>query len=216
MSKKAFTLAEMLLALTVMGIVASLTIPILMQNTNQAVLKRDFSNLSQAALLIRNEVGGTLANAFPGNQLGSEALKEAFKQKLSYLKDCSGSSSFGGNVAGGASAGNCWHADNAWKLGDGTGEHAMDRPGLILNNGTLLYFEMVKSDCSNQTGDYKSCGIIYFDVSGFKTPNTFGKDIFAVNITENEIIPWGAKKYAENTCTDGGTGYGCASVYLYQ
>jgi len=41
MNKKGFTLAEILITLTVIGVVAALTIPTLLQNTNQAELNNE-------------------------------------------------------------------------------------------------------------------------------------------------------------------------------
>jgi len=228
--KQGFTLAEILITLTVIGVVAALTIPTLLQNTNQAelktALKRDFADFSQATLSIVNDNGGSLANAFrngAGGALDSENLKNAYKSKLSYIKDCSGTSDFGGTSTSGASGEGCWHATNNWKFLNGTLRTSMSYPALILSNGTLVFIGMSKSDCTQKVGDFYRCGWIYFDVNGFKMPNTMGKDIFNAMLTENGLLPTGAKNFFDpssdcNLSNTMGTnnGYGCTAKYLYE
>jgi len=223
--KHGFTLAEILITLTVIGVVAALTIPTLLQNTNQAelktALKRDFADLSQATLSIKNDLGGSLVNAFPGEGLGSDALKNAYRGKLNYIKECGGTGSWG-TSGNGASADGCWHAADGWQYLNGTKfSGTMTTPGLILNNGTLMYLYITSSSCSTLVGDYYRCGEITFDVNGFKKPNTVGKDIFVAVITNDGILPMGARGYNDpdtsiNGCYSTAYGYGCAAKYLYE
>ena len=226
MSRKAFTLAEILITLTVISVVAALTIPTLLQNTNQAelktALKRDFADLSQATLSIKNDNGGSLVNVFRngvGNALDSENLKNAFKDKLSYIKECRSTNLWGGNGTG-ASAEGCWHAANNWSYLNGskiTGP--INTSGLVLSNGTLVYFEVYSSNCTYTRGqDSTVCSEIYFDVNGFKTPNTIGKDIFQAYITGRaDLVPSGGiTEEAAKSCDPSGKGQNCTALYLYQ
>ena len=225
MSRKAFTLAEILITLTVIGVIAALTIPTLLQNTNQAefkvALKRDFADLQQATLSIKNDAGGSLVNAFrngTGDAKDSENLKNAYREKLSYIKDCSGTADNGGITNGGASTLGCWHTSNNWKYLNGSTIPGSNTPGLILSNGTLAYFGMYKSDCSRPDGDYTVCGYIDFDVNGFKKPNTVGKDIFELALTDSGLIPTGARGSIDPStdCTPTGNGFSCTAKYLYE
>jgi len=233
---KGFTLAEILITLTVIGVVAALTIPTLLQNTQQAelktALKRDFADLSQATLLIKNDAGGTLVNAFrngAGDGLDSENLKNAYKGKLNYIKECSGTAAYGGSGTGASGEGGCWHGTNNWELLNSTKNLGSQNPGLILNNGTLMFFGLEKSDCMldlSFTGGavtYKRCAAITIDVNGFKKPNVLGKDIFQFSLTSDSLIPAGAQGFfvPEITCIPGSTdsgnnGYGCTAKYLYE
>ena len=225
MGRKGFTLAEILITLTVIGIVAALTIPTLLQNTNQAelktALKREFADLQQATLLIKNDNGGSLVNAFrnsTGDLKDSENLKNAYKAKLSYIKECSGDPTYGGSGTG-ASAEGCWHVQ--WKKLNGTSINPMNYPGLILSNGTLMWFYIYSSTCSFSSGAYYRCGGIYFDINGFKQPNVIGKDIFIVYVTDDELIPAGARSYCvpddpDCGCLPTAEGYGCTAKYLYE
>ena len=62
--KKAFTLAEVLLTLAVIGVVAAMTLPSLIQNTQKqqyfTAFKKIYSDLSQATMLIMLDNGGTM------------------------------------------------------------------------------------------------------------------------------------------------------------
>ena len=232
--RKAFTLAEMLIVIAIIGIIASVVTPMLFGTTSDAVLKaawkKSYSDLTQATMMIVADNGGSLAGAFPGDVAGTEDFKNAFASKLNIIKDCSGSSTYGGSGTG-AGADGCWHSTGTgnWYFLNGktisAGGSGVCNSGLILNNGSLIYFGIDNSNCSQTAGDYTRCGYVIIDVNGFKKPNTVGKDIFAVNITSNALIPWGARGLADpsTTCIEGSTaadntntGYGCSAKYLYE
>ncbi|MDD3149510.1 MAG: prepilin-type N-terminal cleavage/methylation domain-containing protein [Candidatus Gastranaerophilales bacterium] len=222
-----FTLAETLIVIAIIGIIASIAIPTLFGTTSDAELKaawkKSYSDLTQATQLIAVDNGGTLAGAFPGDAAGTEDLKNAFASKLNIIKDCSGISTYGGTGSG-VSAEGCWHnGANSWYFLNGTGLGTHSQPGLILNNGSLIRLGIEKSNCSQSIGDYTRCGYISIDVNGFKKPNTIGKDIFFANITSNTLIPHGAKGFYEplTSCVEGSTatnnnGFGCSAKYLYE
>ncbi|MDD3149911.1 MAG: prepilin-type N-terminal cleavage/methylation domain-containing protein [Candidatus Gastranaerophilales bacterium] len=226
-----FTLAETLIVIAIIGIIASIVTPMLFGTTSDAELKakwkKQYSDLAQATMMIVADNGGTLAGAFPGDVAGSEDLKNAYASKLNIIKDCSGTSSYGGTGTGASSEG-CWHSGtNSWYYLNGTGRGNYISPGLILNNGSLIWFYIEKSDCSYDTsyadGDYTQCGYISVDINGFKKPNIIGKDIFYLAITPNALIPLGARGYFDplTSCIEGSTsssnyGYGCSAKYLYE
>ncbi|MDD3150575.1 MAG: prepilin-type N-terminal cleavage/methylation domain-containing protein [Candidatus Gastranaerophilales bacterium] len=223
--KQGFTLAETLIVIAIIGIIASIVTPMLFGTTSDAELKaawkKQYSDLSQATQLIAVDNGGTLAGAFLGDIAGSEDLKNAFASKLNIIKDCSGTSGYGGTGSG-ASAEGCWHNGTFLYL-NGIGVSSYNNPGLILNNGNLMIFRLINSDCSQAVGDYIRCGWLYIDVNGFKNPNTLGKDIFTVSITSNALIPDGARGWfdpatscIEGSTASGNTGEGCAAKYLYE
>ncbi|MDD3150587.1 MAG: prepilin-type N-terminal cleavage/methylation domain-containing protein [Candidatus Gastranaerophilales bacterium] len=226
-NKKGFTLAETLIVIAIIGIIASIAIPTLFGTTSDAELKaawkKSYSDLSQATMMIIADNGGSLAGAFPGDAAGSEDLKNAYTSKLNIIKDCSGASWAGGTVGGGASAGGCWHTGGNWSYLTGTTMTNFDTPGLILNSGFLMYFYIDKSDCSYSAGNYRRCGAVFIDINGFKKPNTIGKDIFGASVTSNSLIPYGAREYKhyattciENSTASGNTGEGCSAKYLYE
>ncbi|MDD3149427.1 MAG: prepilin-type N-terminal cleavage/methylation domain-containing protein [Candidatus Gastranaerophilales bacterium] len=225
--KWGFTLAETLIVIAIIGIIASIVTPMLFGTTSDAELKaawkKSYSDLSQATQLIVVDNGGTLAGAFQGDAAGAEDLKNSYASKLNIIKDCSGISTRGGTGTG-ASAEGCWHEGaNSWYFLNGTGIGDQTNPGLILNNGSLIKFYMDKTDCSAPRGDFTRCGNMTIDVNGFKKPNITGKDIFWVNITSNALIPSGARGHNDPStdCIEGSTaidnyGYGCSAKYLYE
>jgi prepilin-type N-terminal cleavage/methylation domain-containing protein len=89
-AKKGFTLAEVLVTLIVIGIVAALTIPALIQTTNQAelktALKKSLATLNQAIVMsvAQNSVdAGTCTNCETGTN--NTALANFFINKLNIL-----------------------------------------------------------------------------------------------------------------------------------
>jgi len=218
-SLKSFTLAETLITLLIIGIVAILTIKSLISYTSDLEIrsswKKDFSTLSQAIQLLRNDNGGTLLGLCAGGD--HTCFKNALAPYLSYLKACDMSSST-------TQPGGCWHIYN----GDGTFQakylsgdavttsHWLISPaGFVLKNGHLLYISWYKSDCK-ETGygpNALSCGYISVDVNGFKGPNTVGKDIFETSVRADVLKPIGSMDdNFNNSCS--GAGYGCAAKYL--
>ena len=211
MSRKGFTLAEILLTLTVIGVVAALTIPSLLQNTQQSefktALKRSYADLSQATLMIKNDNAG-LKNVFTG----SNVMKNIYGNYISYITSCN-SCTYDGSVGC-----NCWHDNGKFYRLNGTSPTDWGGAGLIATNGYLVRLSDAKSDCSSAFGTLTRCGVIYVDVNGFKNPNTIGKDIFAFIITEDGLKPYGVdgSPAGYSVCTPASDGQGCTAVYLYQ
>jgi type II secretory pathway pseudopilin PulG len=78
-------LAEVLITLGIIGVVAAMTIPTLMKNIQdnefKIAFKKDYSDISQAAALLRSDNGGTLNGVFTdGDTLnGMEIFKPYFR-----------------------------------------------------------------------------------------------------------------------------------------
>ena len=88
---KGFTLAEVLITLVIIGVIASMTIPTLMNNTNKqeyvSRLKKAYSALSQAT----NKIIADEGNPNPsigGWAVDTEAVYNMYKKYLSVAKDC--------------------------------------------------------------------------------------------------------------------------------
>ena len=208
-TKHGFTLAEILITLTVIGVVAALTIPTLLQNTQQAELKtawkKEFADLNQATISLITDAGGSLKGYFSN----SVDMRNKFASKLTPIKTCTNSLTEG-----------CWY--DTWYSLDGTKTGPSSYytfSGMILNNGSLVTVDYKSTDCStNWGGQDNFCGVLSVDVNGLKPPTTVGKDIFFVLVAENQLIPRGVRGDAAGACT-GSTGqwsgYGCAAEYLY-
>ena len=86
-----FTLAEVLITLVIIGVIASMTIPTLMNKTNKqeyvAGLKKVYSSLSQATQKIISEEGLPRAD-IGGWATSNQAVYDMYKKYLSVTKDC--------------------------------------------------------------------------------------------------------------------------------
>ena len=217
---KGFTLAEILITLTVIGVVAALTIPSLLQNTNDAEFKtawkKSFADLNQAVKMAAADNGGSIADSCLGSDLLSpqNCFINLFKPHLNYIKACNSDESNG----------NCWFDtyDSRPKYLNNSGTLITYRYGVgfILNNGVIIDFWRENRVCNTTTA---RCGPIFIDVNGFKNPNVIGKDIFFVSIMDGNILPYGANGAPDPaiTCVEGSTdpansGAGCAAKYLYE
>lgn len=212
--KIGFTLAEVLIALGIIGTVAVMTIPTLVNKANNVELntawKKSYSILSQAVLQMSNDNGGSLKGIFTD----SNAMRTMFKSYLNYIKECDST-----NILG-----NCWpsnsrnlaNTDSA-DFGGGIGG------GLVLKDGQFLSFVIYPSpdgtNCSYARPGFSVCGYIVVDVNGMKQPNTMGKDIFYLYVLENSTKPLGVTgDYTDflTDCNPSQWGYGCSAKYLYQ
>lgn len=214
---KGFTIAEVLITLGIIGIVATLTIPDLLKQTNEAeyksMWKKEYAALSQVFGSIISENGGTFEGISPHIDWGpdSNTILTFFADKMSVQKYCDeiNSTTF-----------NCWHPPSgkdadAVHLKTGTKEvfYGVGYPAMILNDGSLIYLYGGSFQAYDSS---KSYGRIAVDVNGKKSPNVVGKDIFGVYIFKNKLVPFGSADMSEyqNTCDT--TGFGCSAEYLYK
>ena len=214
--KKAFTLAETLVTLVIIGLIVAFGIPALIQSVEkiqfQSALKKEISVVSQAAMYISNDYGGSLASIYgnSGNWANDQnALMQAFASKLNTVKTCNS------GVSG------CWvptvltlHKD----VSDSSDTDTYAK--LVLNDGTVLQFMNFQSSCTTSRGigafAKKGCGTILIDVNGNKGPNVIGIDIYDVEISANGIYPGGLidgpyEGQCSVSTTDPRGGYGCAA-----
>src|SRR5574344_2006160 len=87
----AFTLAEVLIVLGIIGIVAESTIPVLVQKTNDMAMKvawkKAFAELSQVNQELNSEYGGTYTDEC--ESFDDACLRSLFVSKIRVLKQCS-------------------------------------------------------------------------------------------------------------------------------
>lgn len=135
--KKAFTLAEVLITLIIVGAIASMTIPSIVNQTNNAGLRgkwrKVYSDITQATALIRMDNGGTMKNAYGSNDAaGWQEIVDLYSAKMNVIKTCDDADING----------NCWYTDiEAMKLYNNTagiGWHSIISHGFVLANGASV------------------------------------------------------------------------------
>lgn len=214
---RAFTLAEVLLTLAIIGIVAALTIPSLISSADDAKfkskMKKEFSVLSQVHAKITNDYGSLRAALSDcGSQNIHECFRDIVKPYLSYTSECNDGQSYG----------NC-HPATVKELSGNTATtgYRLNRAGLVLADGATVMTSIDSNTCSAQNLGYEDrCGWINVDVNGLAPPNMWGKDIYTFYFVLLKVVPLGIDSsgsmdasYAKN-CDTSGTGYGCAAKYL--
>lgn len=222
--KRAFTIAELLIVLSIVGIIAQTTIPSLIQEQQERQtvtrLKKVYSMLSSAYTLAAQ------ANGTPDNwglSLTAPGLYQVLikiKPYLSISKDCSGGQS--GCFAPGVGYKCLAHDDCPTEpffydtLGYATAQ---------LSDNTLLYGTVSNVNCALDSGDGSFynyiCGYYLVDINGAIKPNVYGKDLFIFFLTKNGIFPAGAAQQTVNSfsirCKNKNTqsGTGCAGWVIF-
>ena len=218
--KVAFTLAEVLITLGIIGVVAAMTLPSLIQKYQDKELanlvRKVYSDVNNAVLKAQSDfslVGDNSGLFNPSNthmQTAQNFIKYFNGAKIcenSRQKDCS-HYYYGIKYA-------LMYTDN--KQTATVWESAY--PAIVLNNGAILYItQRHNADCyaiesyvptdehgrpildENGNEQVRSnpvhlCGSIIMDVNGTKRPNRYGQDVYAIMIYKNKVGP----SYQKNT-----------------
>lgn len=189
--KKGFTLAEVLITLAIIGVVAAMTIPSLIQNTNKqelvTALQKEYATFSQAYNLVLLENGGDITSIITGiTNTDDVNFLNAFSTKFKMIKNC-------GSEMG------CWYASSQKGL-NGTQVNTNIDQGFntmyakaILADGAMILIDISNATCSGTAGttNLGVCGNLVVDINGAKGPNTVGRDYFNFWITKTGIYPFG-------------------------
>ena len=183
---KGFTLAEVLITLAIIGIVAALTIPTLVQNYQTKAwdtASEVFQRKLEESLKVMN-VQGTLAG-----YTTTEAFVDELSKHIKITRICDNddiTTCFADKVTWGTENEEVEMADvkRASHFGqDSWGTNTVGVQFANGVNGVIAYNPECRQDpYSNQiTGT--SCLAILYDVDGFKNPNTQNKDLRSINVS---------------------------------
>lgn len=202
-----FTLAEVLITLGVLGIVASWTLPSLVKNYQNAQyvtgLKRAVSALQQGFKNYMSEQGTSqLGDTLLFN--GNEAFGEANRQNImdAFVKKYFKVMTTETNAH--------WHESPEFDYDIiALGPVAFD-PGGNFGDYTykfrtidgISYGIMLEESCNSQSNSINNikafCGSIMIDINGNKKPNKYGRDIFFfIMIQDGSLIPGYGTRYAQ-------------------
>jgi len=218
--KKAFTLAEVLITLGIIGVVAALTIPTLVNNYRkkqfETGLKKEYSVLLQALDMYKQD------NETPLKKEDTDQSHGEFKNKIKpYLKilvDC-------GDEQAGKYEAKCvqngyYTQDKKYTYktysGNIANEDLFDDGQIILNDGSHLLFENVGN---------RGAVFVSIDVNGYnKLPNKWGEDVFTFQLmNDGKLLPMGAEgtiyadenTFCSKTSLNRFNGIACANRAIY-
>lgn len=211
-SKFGFTLAEVLITLGIIGVVAAMTIPGLLTKLRYqreaALLKENYSIIQQM-MLRANDEGAMSALPYENNL---QQLKEWFSTYMlpfvKVTKVCYGTKGcWSKNVKN--SAGSNYESSERCGLGD---------VSFILFNGTTVCMDDFRDTRFGVTNNGNTMIGFLIDVNGNRKPNKIGEDIFAVVFKEDKILPAGydmTKAQVNANCSTKCSGKYCG-IYCMQ
>ena len=207
--KNGFTLAEVLITLVIIGVVAALTISAVIntyiESSTVAKVKKGLSILGQAKKLAETQNGSIDGWDFGegDSALAASQFWNYLKPHLSLVKECIGTT-------------DCYQNTLYWLRGDvlansyNTGAHYIK---FILADGSVMWFRTGAAGgagkCSVGEGNVDNvCAIFWYDINGIKKPNTLGKDIFLYMMSIDGVYP------DSRACNKSGDGWGCSGYII--
>ena len=207
--KPAFTLAEVLITLGIIGVVAALTIPNLLtahkKHVIESKLERAVSVINQTIKMSESENGEM--ETWDKNLTYPEFIDRYFRPHIKIMQICEGYNTCG------------YQGTQNWTHLNGTKNGAYHSP---FNNGRVPFISMdgilyvfgYKSENTNVAANNDK--IIIIDINGSQKPNVFGQDVFFLYRDEeaDSIIPYGADKghdAIKSSCSKTSNGMYCAA-----
>ena len=233
--KNAFSLAEVLITMVVIGIITALITPVLLEKTNkqETIVKvkkvQEFLSDAINKYSVDNNCVNNLSkcSAFSGNANPTLAWN-AFKPYLNTLKDC-----------GITTASGCFSTGIVYKrINSSLSGQLLDSTSfykVIISNSMLFALSDGTGNCSvsrsisGNTALANTCADVKIDINGTNGPNQWGRDLFEWRILKDgTVVPTGSNddtwKGCDPTSTDEtgdssgapGTGVGCAAKILQE
>ena len=190
--KVAFTLAEVLITLGIIGVVASLTLPSVIHQYRKKVLETQFktaySFINQALVMTKQDLGSnslfddyTVYNSKQGYVYANE-FKNAFYKRLKVV----------GNATLKSTDYSIYSDGNIKRYTSGD-RFTFTTPDKLLENGMTIR--------ASVDGNYDGSKYIQFvvDINGNKGPNRMGHDLFIFKINDSSDKLIGSKKIRDYT-----------------
>jgi len=212
--KKAFTLAEILLTLAIIGVAAALTLPALITKVARdqyvVVLKKAYNTLKAVELEAVQEHGPLKNWNWTGN--AATEFETYFKPYFDILKDCGADTDNG-----------CFADSYPYMNGDTSANLNRDKYyRIITSDGISIAYYSRGTNVSPE-----SKGFFNVDVNGRKGPNVIGKDLYiflifptagikpggSMKVVGGNLVPIPQEEVLED-CREGGRGDYCAARVL--
>lgn len=183
MIRKGFTLAEVLITLGLIGVVAALTLPALVNNTKgkelESQYKKAYTVLTQA-LNRMNAEQGYIAN-YENYDIESHEFAKTFNKYFISAKDC------------GANGCSTYTDENENYLSNYKSYTGQKSFGIWFDDGQFIISDSMLITI-NHHSDYNKI-LIGVDINGInKRPNRYGHDFFIFQVMDDgKLLPLGAK-----------------------
>lgn len=186
--KSAFTLAEVLITLGIIGVVSAMTLPIIISNTqgkeNQALLKKAYSTLSQALLAMENDTG---TKVLPQDYDWNKPFLKNFRKYFRLYATCNSTQCIREDQGQYEDGSDYFRRYSNYQTYDK--KNVIDMVSYFDDGNALTADNMLLLAESHQNRLY-----LTVDVNGFyKKPNAWGHDLFTFQITrDGRFLPMGA------------------------
>lgn len=199
--KKAFTLAEVLITLGIIGIVAALTVPVLLQNVAkqqiETKLMKFYSTIKNIEDLSVSDNGQIDSWALAVGD-GIDNFSTYYEPYLKYNQKIT--CTYSGNDP-------CRNFATYQVVNSTSTNYLGGTTAYFLLDGSILYsFNNIATSVIYME--------IFIDLNGYSAPNQFGKDVFAFYITKNNqmygFVPIATGTNPNYACSTGNYGWECA------
>lgn len=213
--KKGFTLAELLLTLTIIGIIVALIAPSLSSNFSNRLYVTKVENVyKQLSTAAKQELINQRVDSLAQTEIAESlnGVGEFLNNNLNVATDC------------GTSAENCFAS--AYRTLDKSAEYAVAPLSddnnwycVMLSSGEAICMQTMDNDSYKEDGtlNYHGYADIIFDVNGPEKPNIKGRDLFAFQLYSDGKIGESYTQTQENFCSstnDNGYATGCFSKII--
>lgn len=197
MIKKGFTLAEVLIAMAIVGVVASLTAPWLMMNkknaanaTKLATIVSDLDN-AFSSMVVDEQVDSLRETAWMQANV-NDRRQELAKHIAITNPVVQGNENYSYNTLG-----------NGYKKSSNKTSFSSSN-AYNLKNGAIVYIRYAADDGRNVDSNLQQGGNlgsvvanVFIDVNGLNEPNTVGRDLFYFALgADGMLYPYGGKDYS--------------------
>lgn len=220
--RKGFTLAEVLITLGIIGVVASITLPTVIKfyqiKSTEVQLKNTYSTLQQIIKL--SEANDVSVAYIAGSPLGLQNwFNDYFSKNLKIIKSCTNGidgcwHSYG--VVKDLSKNNSWDEQSNGMIGN-IPLAFVDAQGRFYDMDISSYLTITRNFGVTIPSEQQYSIEIFFDVNGKKKPNIIGKDIYiAIWDANRGLLPAGYDKtqdQVKDNCLNG-NGYLCMQYVM--
>ena len=223
----AFTLAEVLITLMIIGVISAMTIPALKKHTTQeeyiSRVKKAYSTIAQATKLIETQHGeikrwGKLTGSVGEDENSEENEEnesapngvtkafEYYRERLNIVKSCTN------GTAG------CWTQTKTLSGSSYGNANNAKKSSIAFQTADGMYWNIFGQTDTNEYGVDKATTdslIVFTDTNGEKKPNTLGLDVFVFVVNPDRgVLPAGSDNNSTNCQNSDSSGIDCAAKLI--